>query len=654
MFEKKRILYYNESGLYTRKGNTMKKKFLRVFLPFLLLFFFLFSNFNLETKVLADSITQTNGTNFEYTFTSIEGETISTLANPGQITVLIFGHINCSNSKNTVRNIANSKWVNNPDIRVIFAECNRASLEQTKAFAQTYGCDSITFCFDDTRIYNSIYYAMWDYYDLFYASGGDGTLPFTVLIDGNNQIQNVLTGNRTADAIWKEINKFASTGPEETNTNIHLEISGTENYTYVNDVLDLVNQTRAAKGLPALVLDSGLLESAMQRAAENSLYYSHTRPDGSECFTIFNRGTRRSENIAVGYNSPQAVMNAWNTSPGHYQNIIDPYVRSIGIGCFKDNKGNLYWVQLFDNDPAVTPSVSENKQVNRIISIQKDLLHLQADTNRTFYDTEINQMVEMEIYHKNETSNSTTQKLLSSNFNFKSSNHSVATISDNGMITLKGLGSAVITASLKENDSIFLEQTITINKKPASNNTTISKVSDLKANSKTNSVKLTWKKVSNAKGYLVYQYDSTKKKWNKIASVPSNTTLYTVKKLSSGSTYRFAVKAYLMQDKQQVTSPSYTSLYTATKPASVILNVSAGKQKAILKWNKVKGSTGYRIYYKTNAADAWNKLGDIKDTDYIKTKLKSGKNYFFMVKAYKTYKGKTYISSGSTKKVTIK
>lgn len=628
----------------------MKKNFLQVFPLFLLLFFLLYSNHNLEAKVLAAPIAQTDGTNFEYTFTSTKGETISTLANSRQTTVLIFGHINCSNSQNTVRNIANSQWVSNPDIRVIFAECNRASLEQTKAFAKTYGCDAITFCYDDTRIYNNIYYAMWDYYDLFYPSSGGGTLPFTVLIDENNRVQNVLTGNRTADAVWKEIKQFAAVGDKNFNTNVNLEITGTENYTYVYDVLDLVNQTRASKGLPALALDNELLEYAMQRAAENSLYYSHTRPDGTECFTIFNRGTRRSENIAVGYSSPQAVMNAWNASPGHYQNIIDPYVTSIGIGCFKDNKGNLYWVQLFDNDPAVTPSVLENKQVNRIITIQKTLLHLQTGTNQTFYDTEINQTVAMEIYHKNETSNSTASKLLSSNFNFKSSNQSVATIDDNGMLTLTGLGTTVITASLKEDDSISVEQTITIKKKPAA----ISNVSELKAESKTNQVKLTWKKISNAKGYLVYQYDNTKKKWNKIACITSNTPSYTVKKLSAGTAYRFAVKAYLMEDKQQVSSQSYTSLYTATKPASVILDVSAGKQKAILKWNKVKGATGYRIYYKTNAADAWNKLADIKDTNYIKTKLKSDKNYFFMVKAYKTYKGKTYISSGSTKKVTIK
>lgn len=682
----------------------MQKFFFKVLSLYLFFSFFLFSNQNLDTKILAATIAPKDTTNYEYTFTSIKGDTISTKTDQEQTTILIFGHTNCSNSRNTVKNIAKSNWVNNPNIRVIFAECNCGSLEVTKAFAQAYGSDAITFCYD-TRYSNSIKTAMWDYYDLYYSASGGGALPFTVLIDKNNQVQNVLTGNCSADAIWRAINEFTPSDTEQTNPCINLEITGTENYTYANEILALVNQTRTQKGLPALKLDQKLLESAMERAAEISLYYGHTRPNGSDCFTIFNRGTRRSENIAAGYNSPQAVMNAWNGSSGHYQNIVDPYVTSIGIGCFQDSKGNLYWVQLFDNDPAV-PSISENKQVNRIISIQKNLLHLQTNTTRIFYDTELNQSIAMEIYHKNEEFNNTEQKVLLSNFNFESSNPSVATISDEGMITLKGLGSTVMKASLKEDDSIILEQTITINTKtapdntptmpnipdlktsspadyttatpdvtvlntasptaitpdvpvlnttsPTDNTTTISNVSNLKAESKTNSIKLTWDKISKAKGYLVYQYDTATKKWKKIAGITANTPSYTVKKLSSTSVYRFAVKAYKIQNEQQITSKTYTSLYVATKPSTVTFRLNAGKKKVSLKWDKIKSATGYRIYYKTNASNKWIQLKDTKGNNYIKKNLISGKDYFFTIRAYKTYQGKIYIGNGISKKVTIK
>ena len=82
--------------------------------------------------------------------------------------------------------------------------------------------------------------------------------------------------------------------------------------------------------------------------------------------------------------------------------------------------------------------------------------------------------------------------------------------------------------------------------------------------------------------------------------------------------------------------------------------VTPKKKKAIIKWNKIKGATGYTVYYKTKAKDPWKKLKNTKSNSYTKNKLKSGKTYFFTVKAYKTYNGKTYTSSFQPKKVKIK
>ncbi|MCI8326379.1 MAG: hypothetical protein HFI37_01220 [Lachnospiraceae bacterium] len=182
----------------------------------------------------------------------------------------------------------------------------------------------------------------------------------------------------------------------------------------------------------------------------------------------------------------------------------------------------------------------------------------------------------------------------------------------------------------------------------------ISNVSGLKASSSTKSVKLTWKKVSKAKGYMIYQYNSSKKTWVKKKTLKTNTTSYTIKDLAPGTSYRFAVKAYIQTNGKQVNSKSYTSLYTATKPNAVRFKVTAGRKKATVKWNKVKGATGYTVYYKTSAKGSWKKLKTTKSTSYTKKKLKSRKTYIFTVKAYKTYKGKTYTSSFSSKKVKIK
>ena len=64
-----------------------------------------------------------------------------------------------------------------------------------------------------------------------------------------------------------------------------LYINGTEDYSKAYEVLNLVNKERKAAGLETLKMDGSLLKTAMLRAAEITLYFSHTRPDGTDCFT---------------------------------------------------------------------------------------------------------------------------------------------------------------------------------------------------------------------------------------------------------------------------------------------------------------------------------------------------------------------------------
>lgn len=124
----------------------------------------------------------------------------------------------------------------------------------------------------------------------------------------------------------------------------------------VNEVLKYTNQYRAEVGLPALTLDTELTKAAMVRAIEMAYAnkYSHTRPNGTECFTILREMNISywiaAENIAAGYGTPQAASNGWYNSKGHYDNMTNPDVTKIGIGYINVNIGSqykTYWVQLF-------------------------------------------------------------------------------------------------------------------------------------------------------------------------------------------------------------------------------------------------------------------------------------------------------------------
>ena len=141
--------------------------------------------------------------------------------------------------------------------------------------------------------------------------------------------------------------------------------AGTEAYSQAMDVFELVNENRAANGAGKLSFSATLTELAMQRAAEIAVYYSHTRPDGTDCFTvadgIYTGYSAIGENIAAGQTSAAAVMNDWMNSQGHRDNILCADFTQIGVGCFVSN-GIYYWVQLFGNsitDTAVTTRTTD-------------------------------------------------------------------------------------------------------------------------------------------------------------------------------------------------------------------------------------------------------------------------------------------------------
>lgn len=131
---------------------------------------------------------------------------------------------------------------------------------------------------------------------------------------------------------------------------VEIQITGRADYAMAESVFAKLNEHRVANGLAPLVLDSGLTGAAMQRAAETSVYFAHTRPDGSSFSTVISQVYGRSgncaENIASGQTSASSVMTSWKGSTGHNENMLRANMTHVGIGCVYVN-GGYYWVQLF-------------------------------------------------------------------------------------------------------------------------------------------------------------------------------------------------------------------------------------------------------------------------------------------------------------------
>jgi uncharacterized protein YkwD len=101
-------------------------------------------------------------------------------------------------------------------------------------------------------------------------------------------------------------------------------------------VVCLVNEQRTERGLPKLESDRKLDDSA-QRWTDDMVGNSDFSHGAGLAFTArisaagFN-WENAAENIATGYTTPQAVVDAWMASPGHCANILNPLYREVGTG----------------------------------------------------------------------------------------------------------------------------------------------------------------------------------------------------------------------------------------------------------------------------------------------------------------------------------
>ncbi len=111
------------------------------------------------------------------------------------------------------------------------------------------------------------------------------------------------------------------------------------------DILTKVNGIRTANGLKPLRYDTNLDAPALVRATEASTFFSHTRPNGTEWYTV-NANLMYGENLAEGYTTADEVVNAWMASPEHKANILRPDFTTMGIGIVNKN-GKNYWAQIF-------------------------------------------------------------------------------------------------------------------------------------------------------------------------------------------------------------------------------------------------------------------------------------------------------------------
>ncbi|SEA71435.1 Cysteine-rich secretory protein family protein, partial [Oribacterium sp. KHPX15] len=95
----------------------------------------------------------------------------------------------------------------------------------------------------------------------------------------------------------------------------------------------------------AVQYSASLETTSVVRANEITTKFSHTRPDGTDWYTV-NANLQYGENLAEGYNTADDVVNAWMASPTHRANILKPDFKTCAISTTTQN-GRTYWAQEF-------------------------------------------------------------------------------------------------------------------------------------------------------------------------------------------------------------------------------------------------------------------------------------------------------------------
>ena len=167
-------------------------------------------------------------------------------------------------------------------------------------------------------------------------------------------------------------------------------------------------------------------------------------------------------------------------------------------------------------------------------------------------------------------------------------------------------------------------------------------------------VKLTWNEIADADGYIVYKYDNSKKTWVRVEKTKTTANTYTVSKLGSGTSYKFAVKAYKTVNGKEITSVSFPTVTAETLLPTVVNEAAAvGKNSVNLTWKKTNGAQGYIVYKYDNSKKTWVRAAKTTSLNYTYKNLSSNTSYNFTVKAYKIVNGKE-ITSASFTPVSVK
>ena len=426
------------------------------------------------------------------------------------------------------------------------------------------------------------------------------------------------------------------------------------------------NQTKTVyKNLKPLTYDYELEKTAMLRAAEIALYYNHTRPNGTLCFTAFEGSYYAlAENIAAGYPSGESVFEGWKETnenyagQGHRRAMLSPDYTALGIGHVYYN-GCHYWVQEFRSPTGTAPETKavDGNQLTEIEILNSNIIGAQLTTNAKNCTVSQGASVSLPTVSTSiQTSGAWPGGWLSvkGTVNWRIGDSSVASVEGGKLNGLKE-GKTTLTASFM-GKSLSLPVTVKegTSSQPGEEKPditgTVPKITKITFNY--SSAALSWNKMEGADGYVIYTLEAPKGKT--VRKNVGNVSSATLKGLKTGRTYAIRIRAYQKTDGKVLYS-KYSSV-KKIQPALTVPGISSvkksGTNRVNLTLKQVAGASGYEIYYSASKKGKYQKAGTItnnrtKTFVHKSTSLKKGSTACYKVRAYRVVEGKKVYSKYS-------
>ena len=168
-------------------------------------------------------------------------------------------------------------------------------------------------------------------------------------------------------------------------------------------------------------------------------------------------------------------------------------------------------------------------------------------------------------------------------------------------------------------------------------------------------IKVTWKRDSKADGYYIYRATSKKGTYKKVKTITKNKTVsWSDTSIKTGKTYYYKIRSFV-KASTGTKSSSYSNVFsvkTALKTPAVT-SVTASKGKVKLKWKKDSNAAGYKIYRATSKNGKYKvvkKLTKNSTLSWTDKTVKTGKKYYYKIRAYSINQGQEKHSSYSPRK----